>query len=126
MRRYRPQLLALSREFHTVSLDLAGHGDYAFVEEFELKRSVERCVEHLADLGVTSCLAVGTSLGGNVAGLLAATHPNLVAGLFLHGCTTDFSAPENRAAPEELDRIFARQEKIYSGHKKPEVFMAAT
>ncbi|KAH8060125.1 serine aminopeptidase [Aureococcus anophagefferens] len=111
--------LALSREFHTVALDLAGHGDYAFLEEFELKRSVDRCVGHLRTLGVAECLVVATSLGGNAAGLLAATRPDLVAGLFLHGCTTDFSAPEIHAKFGDLNKIFDRQEAIYGDMKFP-------
>ncbi|KAK7248133.1 hypothetical protein SO694_00080119 [Aureococcus anophagefferens] len=123
---YRPQLLALSREFHTVALDLAGHGDYAFLEEFELKRSVDRCVGHLRTLGVAECLVVATSLGGNVAGLLAATRPDLVAGLFLHGCTTDFSAPEIHAKFGDLNKIFDRQEAIYGDMKFPQEVMAAS
>ncbi|KAH8043501.1 hypothetical protein JL720_17384 [Aureococcus anophagefferens] len=116
----------LSREFHTVALDLAGHGDYAFLEEFELKRSVDRCVGHLRTLGVAECLVVATSLGGNVAGLLAATRPDLVAGLFLHGCTTDFSAPEIHAKFGDLNKIFDRQEAIYGDMKFPQEVMAAS
>lgn len=114
-RRYRPQVLALGAlGFHAIAVDMAGHGDYAGQEVFTLARSVDRCVLQLGRLGVRRALVVGTSLGGNVAGLLAARFPKLAAGLFVHGCTTDFSSPEIRKK-FDLDKIFVCRAAFFSG-----------
>ena len=79
---------------------------------------------HLA-AGVARCLVVGTSLGGNVAGLLAFRRPDLVAGLLVHGCTTNFASPEIRAL-FDLPKVFERQEQIYGGYAFPQELMAAS
>lgn len=123
---YRPQVLALaSLGFRAISLDMAGHGDYADQEVFTLRASADRCVIHLARLGVRRALVVGTSLGGNVAGYLAARRPDLVAGLFVHGCTTDFSSKEITKF-FDIPKILERNAVIYQGYERPWEILAAS
>ena len=122
---YRPQVLALaSLGFRAISLDMAGHGDYADQEVFTLRASADRCVIHLARLGVRRALVVGTSLGGNVAGYLAARRPDLVlvladvagvAGVVAVGLARQAVALHARAAVSARDCVASLVQEAVCG-----------
>ncbi len=84
-----PQLCDLSDEYRVIAPDLPGHGALA-----HLPFSFSYAVRVLADLiqqeGNGLALVAGLSLGGYVAIELAHHHPELVKGLVLSGCRSNF------------------------------------
>ncbi len=83
------QLDALGDEFHTIALDLPGHGDRA-TERFDLDGAVDVVVAAIRDEAAGGrSIIVGLSLGGYVAMALAASHPELVRGLVVAGASAE-------------------------------------
>ena len=73
--------------FRVVALDHRGHGrGLRASEPFRLADCADDAAALLAHLGIDEAIAVGYSMGGPVATLLARRHPQLVSGLIL--CAT--------------------------------------
>jgi 3-oxoadipate enol-lactonase len=80
-----PEVLATSREVHT--LDLRGHGLSPPATVGLTMADYARDVLHtLAHHGIARCWVVGLSFGGMLAQSLALQNPAIVAGLVLCGC----------------------------------------
>jgi pimeloyl-ACP methyl ester carboxylesterase len=83
------QLDALSDEFRTVAVDLPGHGSRAD-EAFTLDGAADIVAATIRDEAADGqAVIVGLSLGGYVAMVLAARHPEQVRGLVLAGATAE-------------------------------------
>ena len=83
-----PQTRALRGEFRTLALDLPAHGARAG-QPFTFADAGQAVADAMAGANFSRALLVGASLGGCVAALFAAQHPNQVAGLVLSGSTFD-------------------------------------
>jgi pimeloyl-ACP methyl ester carboxylesterase len=83
---WTPQLRELASGYRVLAPDLPGHGAFAGTRfTFDAAQTVvERTLEVVPDRRV---LLVGLSLGGFVALLYAARHPERLAGLVLSGCS---------------------------------------
>jgi pimeloyl-ACP methyl ester carboxylesterase len=85
---WRPQQVGLADRYRVVTLDLPGHGTL-IPRSFRLERAVEQVARVIESAGDGRAVVVGLSLGGYVAMELAASHPELVAGLMLCGATSE-------------------------------------
>jgi 3-oxoadipate enol-lactonase len=80
---YRP----LARQWHLVAPDLRGHGSgIVSREKFSLEACADDAAAMVRSLGIGPVVALGYSMGGPVALLMARRHPDTVAGLVL--CAT--------------------------------------
>ena len=79
----------LSDEFRTIAVDLPGHGARAG-EPFSLDGAADLLAATIRDEAAGGrAVVVGLSLGGYVAMVLAARHPERVRGLVLAGATAE-------------------------------------
>jgi pimeloyl-ACP methyl ester carboxylesterase len=85
-----PQLRTLSDTFRVVAADLPGHGELAHVP-FTMAGAAESVADIVEHHARGRALVAGLSLGGYVAIELAASRPELVAGLVLSGCSVNFT-----------------------------------
>jgi pimeloyl-ACP methyl ester carboxylesterase len=86
---WTPQLEALGDEFRGIALDLPGHGGRA-ADPFSLDGAVEIAAAAIRDEAADGrAVVVGLSLGGYVAMVLAARHPELVRGLVIAGASAE-------------------------------------
>ena len=83
-----PQTRALQGEFRILAVDLPAHGARADTP-FTFAASVQAVADAMDDADISRALLVGASLGGCVAALFAAAHPDKVTGLVLSGSTFD-------------------------------------
>lgn len=82
----------LGQRFRVVAIDHRGHGrGIRSWRPFRLEDCADDAAALAAALGVEELVAVGYSMGGPVAQLLARRHPALVAGLVLCATATSFS-----------------------------------
>lgn len=83
------QVVALGAEFHCLTPDLAGHGDAEDVP-FTVDGAAARVAGLIEREGHgRRAVLVGLSLGGYVAMAVAASRPDLVAGLAISGATAE-------------------------------------
>jgi pimeloyl-ACP methyl ester carboxylesterase len=88
----------LARCYRVVAADLRGHGDGIRAgSRFRLEDCADDVAALAAVLGIRKFVAVGYSMGGMVAQLLARRHPSLLSGLVL--CST---AGNVRESPAEM------------------------
>ena len=86
---WAPQLDALSDAYRTIAIDLPAHGTRAG-EAFELEGAAEMVAATIREQTTDGrAIVVGLSLGGYVAMVLAARHPELVRGIVLAGATAE-------------------------------------
>lgn len=76
----------LTDRYHVIAVDLPGFGDSSRPENisYDVGTQAERLVDFMGELGIGRFHVVGNSMGGHIAALLAARHPNevLSVGLF--------------------------------------------
>lgn len=83
-------LRALAPRYRGVALEWPGHGTSPALEQVRgLDDLVELAARACAELGLAQVVAVGHSLGGRVAALLALAHPDLVTRLVLVDAALD-------------------------------------
>ena len=86
-----PVYAALGASYRVVALDLRGHGrGMRSVEPFTLEDCADDAAALLACLGVRNVIAVGYSMGGPVALLLARRHPGVVAALVMQATALEW------------------------------------
>ena len=87
----------LSRRFHVVAIDHRGHGRGIRTHRpFSLSDCADDAAALVRELGISSVIAVGYSMGGPIAQLLWRRHPELVDGLVLCATSRNFG----RSVPE--------------------------
>jgi 3-oxoadipate enol-lactonase len=80
--------------YRVLAVDHRGHGrGLRTPEPFTLKACADDAAALLAHLRVQPAMAVGYSMGGPIASLLARDHPQQVAGLVLGATSMDWSGP---------------------------------
>jgi 3-oxoadipate enol-lactonase len=84
--------------YRVLAVDHRGHGrGIRTAEPFTLKACADDAAALLAHLKIQPVLAVGYSMGGPIASLLARHHPRLVTGLILGATALDWSTPRMKA-----------------------------
>src|SRR5205823_12111170 len=84
MRRVAPVYAQLASSYRVIALDQRGHGrGMRSTEPFSLEDCADDAAALLDQLGVRDVIAVGYSMGGPVALLLARRHPGRVKALAL-------------------------------------------
>ncbi|MEI7035441.1 alpha/beta fold hydrolase [Fulvimonas yonginensis] len=109
-----PLAAQLTPQFHVVIPDLPGWGESSRVADadYGVAAQAQRLQSFLAALGVQRFVLVGHSMGGAIAGVYAAGHPDGVAGLAL------LDAYGLKAEPSALDREVqaGRDPFLYADH----------
>ena len=86
-----PVYAALGASYRVVALDLRGHGrGMRSIEPFTLEDCADDAAALLACLGARNVIAVGYSMGGPVALLLARRHPGVVAALVMQATALEW------------------------------------
>jgi pimeloyl-ACP methyl ester carboxylesterase len=88
----------LGRRFRVIALDARGHGQSDWATSYQLSDLRDDVLEAMDALGVLAAAVVGHSMGGVVAYLLAATHPDRVRALVLE----DMPPPQPADPPREI------------------------
>ncbi len=83
----------LGERFSFVGIDHRGHGrGFRSTEPFELDDVADDAAAVAAQLGITSAIAVGYSMGGPVSLHLARRHPELVVGIVVQATALEWRA----------------------------------
>lgn len=77
-----------------IALDLRGHGDSGWSDDYRIETATEDVAALAVALGAARCHLIGMSLGGNIAAHFAGAHPDRAASLTLVdvGPGVDFGA----------------------------------
>ncbi|MEZ4503381.1 MAG: 2-succinyl-6-hydroxy-2,4-cyclohexadiene-1-carboxylate synthase [Dehalococcoidia bacterium] len=103
---------ALSPEFHTIAIDIVGHGlsdSPSTVERYRMDRCTEDLAAALQATGHERATWLGYSMGGRTALQVAARHPEVVSALVLEGATPGLSTVEEREARIASDEALAQR-----------------
>jgi len=106
---WAPQLDALAGQHDVAAIDLPGHGLHAD-ERFTFDGALTAVLDAVGD--GPPALLVGLSLGGYVAQLMGARHPERTAGLVLTGASVDYSHFGDRvvaATGEAFQRVWPKR-----------------
>ena len=95
---------ALATRHHVVALDFRGHGGSAWADRYTFDDYVADVGGVLDALGWRAPLVVGHSMGGYVAALLAARHPDRVDALVMIDVLTGWTEEMARRAGAQADR----------------------
>jgi len=97
----------LSRHTSVIGIDHRGHGRGLRPDvDFTLEDCADDAAAVCVALGITSVVAVGYSMGGPIAMLLARRHPQLVAGLVLQATAMEWRATSRERARFHISRAF--------------------
>ncbi len=84
---------ALAEVCSFIGIDHRGHGrGMRSIKQFELEDVADDAAAVLRELGVGPVIALGYSMGGPIALLLARAHPDLVSGLVVQATALEWSA----------------------------------
>jgi pimeloyl-ACP methyl ester carboxylesterase len=115
----------LGQRFRVIAPDARGHGDSDWAEDYSFEAQRDDVVAVLDELGVLAAAVVGFSMGGLVAYLLAATHPDRVRALVLEDPPPPVPADpprDIRSGPEPGDRTDWQAEQqvlLWRNHPEP-------
>jgi pimeloyl-ACP methyl ester carboxylesterase len=91
---YRAYQPLIEAGYRVLAVDHRGHGrGIRTPDRFRLADCADDAAALLAHIKVQPVMAVGYSMGGPIASLLARDHPQLVAGLILGATSMDWSGP---------------------------------
>ncbi len=79
----------LSRDYRCFAIDMPGHGESRIGRADQIERIARLVADFCADLGLTSIILVGHSMGGSVAVELTLHYPHLVQRLALIDAAVD-------------------------------------
>lgn len=109
---WRALIPTFSKSFHTIAVDLIGHGRSDAPRE-PLRYRMDLCIADLLALldalGVSETAVLGYSMGGRTALHLAAAAPERVRALVLEGASPGIADPEERRQRREADEALARR-----------------
>ncbi|XP_072296208.1 monoacylglycerol lipase abhd6-A-like [Eucyclogobius newberryi] len=112
-----PVLKFLPQQYHVVCLDLPGHdGTSRFQnEDYSISGQVSRVHQFVHSIGLAQFHLVGTSMGGNLAGVYAARFPEDLCSVSLV-CPAGLEPPEDTAFVKRLREmeVLKRQEQDLS------------
>jgi pimeloyl-ACP methyl ester carboxylesterase len=95
---YRTYATLAEAGYRVLAVDHRGHGrGLRSPEPFALRDCADDAAALLAHLQIPPALAVGYSMGGPIASLLARDHPQWVSGLVLGATALDWSEPRMKA-----------------------------
>jgi len=102
---WAPIVQALEDEFHSLTIDLPGHGRSLDrpEEAYSVPGATEAVVETLDATGVDACTLVGYSMGGRVALSLALRHPERMERLVLESASPGLRTNAERADRRTVD-----------------------
>src|SRR3954463_5656331 len=84
--------------YRLLAVDHRGHGrGIRSADPFTLKDCADDAAGVIAQLKLPPVMAVGYSMGGPIASILARDHPRLVGGLILGATALDWSTPRMKA-----------------------------
>jgi pimeloyl-ACP methyl ester carboxylesterase len=88
---WAPSFGPLSEHFRVIALDHRGHGrGLRAATPFRLADCADDVAALLATLDIPQCIAVGYSMGGPIAQLMARDHPDVVSGIVLCATSTNW------------------------------------
>ncbi len=94
------------RQYRIIAPDQRGHGlSSKPVGKYSPEEMAEDMVELLADLRIEQAIVVGHSMGGRIAGYLAATHPEIVTALAILDKSASGPATQNTLPIEQIPAI---------------------
>lgn len=94
----------LATRHRVVALDFRGHGGSAWAESYTFDDHVADVIAVIDALGWRAPLVLGHSMGGYVAALLAARHPERVSALVMLDVLTGWSDEMDRRARAQAER----------------------
>lgn len=101
----------LGGRFHSVAVDLPGHGDSLGLpeNEYTMERTANALLRTLDDLGIESASLVGYSMGGRLGLYLALRYPKRCERLFLESSSPGLKNKEERAIRRKADEGKAKR-----------------
>jgi 2-succinyl-6-hydroxy-2,4-cyclohexadiene-1-carboxylate synthase len=108
---WSPIVASLSGSFHTIAVDLIGHGDSdapADVARYGFALVLDDLAEIATRLGIQRASWLGYSMGGRLALGLALRHPERVSALVLESTSPGIADPAERAQRRQTDEALAR------------------
>lgn len=116
--------IALQPHFHVLALDQRGHGDSAPADAYNAIVAFGDLSGVVDQLGLTSLIVVGLSMGGRNAMYFAAKRPAAVQKLVILDIGPDISArasaaPAGPPEPETWDSIEQAAQHLYRGNPYP-------
>jgi esterase len=116
--------IALQPHFHVYALDQRGHGDSDAAETYGPLASFDDMSGVMDQLGLTSFVLVGLSMGGRNAMYFTAKRPDVVQKLVIVDIgpeisTRHASAPPGPAEPDTWDSIEQAAQHLYRGNSYP-------
>ena len=116
--------IALQPHFHVYALDQRGHGDSDPAEVYNAIAAFDDISGVVAQLGLTSCILIGLSMGGRNAMYFASRRTDLVQKLVVVDIGPEVSkrATEASAGPPEpdvWDSIEQAAQHLYRGNPRP-------
>lgn len=106
---------ALSPGFHTLAVDLPGHGRSTGLPEaaYTMDGAAQRLVHYLDGQEIRQCVVVGYSMGGRLALYVALQHPERCSGLVLESASPGLATAAERQARRDVDE--ARAVRLETG-----------
>ncbi len=101
----------LGDQFHSIAVDLPGHGCSLGLpeEEYTMDGAANALLRTLDDLGVRRASIAGYSMGGRLALYFALRHPERCEKLFLESASPGLKSEEERAARQKADKDKAKR-----------------
>jgi pimeloyl-ACP methyl ester carboxylesterase len=97
--------LGLRDEWRCLALDLRGHGDSGWANEYRIETAIDDIAALVAHRELERIHLVGNSLGGMVAAHYAATHPTRIASLALVDVGPNVNFAATQSIRDYIERI---------------------
>lgn len=95
--------------FSCLTLDLPGHGETRFSDQYTMENTANAIVDLLNELGIDRANLVGYSMGGRLALYLALNYPDRFLKVVIESGSPGLKTAQERLARIERDRTLATQ-----------------